>query len=387
MNLGVDVRCLQDNVRTGVGEYTWQILNNLAQDKSINLSGFANAAHKIDLPPSLSQIMKIHKGNVPNKLMNFLQWRRLGKPLDNILNSSVSKQEAIWLPNPSFINLSGKVPTILTIHDLSFIHFPKFFPYKGRLWYFPAVKKLIKNGLRGNFLIAAVSKHTAEDLLDLYPELENKVRIVPPGLDERYFTSVTAEISEHVRHKYNLPNKFFFSLGTIEPRKNYGLLLSAYEQLFLMNPDLEYDLVIAGNWGWKYEPIKRQLSKMTSRHRIKFINYVDNDDKPAIYQSASLFLFPSLYEGIGLPVLEAMASQIPVICSNSSSLPEIVGNAGTLVSPQLLEAWVNRLADYVHKPATYLNLVTQGVMQAQNFSWQKTAAAYKRNFIELINKK
>lgn len=385
MHLGVDIRCLQDKWRTGVGEYVWQTLKALGQDPSFKLSGFANAAGQIDLPPEIGEVMRFKRGRLPNKIMNLRLWLRLGRSLDQILSSSQGKLDLFWLPNPSFVNISNNLPTVLTVHDLSFIHYPNFFPLKGKLWYFPAVVSLLKNGLSSRFLIAAVSEHTAEDIKQEFPHLKNKVRTVPPGLNDKYFTPVSQQEIKLVREKYKITNKYLLSLGTIEPRKNYSLLLAMYDKLIKNNSDFPYDLVIAGSWGWCYQELMKQHKKLVQADRIKFIGYVADEDKAALYQGAELFLFPSLYEGIGLPPLEAMASGLPVVASHSSSLPEVVGEAGILLSPYLAGTWVATVEWLLSDNKAREQLRTRGLAQAKLFSWTKTAEAYKQIFTDLIS--
>lgn len=384
MKLGVDVRCLQDTFRTGVGEYAWQVLKYLALNKECELFGFANAAKKIDLPDEVTKVARISQGRVPNKIMNLMQWQGWGKPLDKILIHQHGNVDAVWLPNPNFVSLSGEIPSILTVHDLAFMHHPEYFPSKGKYWYFPAVKKILNSGFAGNYFIVAVSQHTADDLVALFPKHSNKICIAPPGLDQKYFDKVTEENILKMRQKYSLPEKYLLSLGTIEPRKNYALLIKAYEQALLNRQDYDYDLVIAGNWGWKYEPIKKMLRASKFASRIRFINYVDQQDKPALYQGASLFLFPSLYEGIGLPVLEAMASGLPVISSNTSSMPEIVNKAGLLLSPHLPDLWTYEILEFASNPNGFDKFLELGKQQAQQYNWKKTADVYSSYFRKLI---
>lgn len=383
MNLGVDIRCLQDKKRTGVGEYAWQILNHLAGKENINISAFANAAGQIDFPDNLARAIKVKRGYVPNKLMNLLLWLKLSQPFDRIIGNSQSKLDVLWLPNPSFVNLSNNVPVLLTVHDLSFLHYPYFFPVKGKFWYFPAVKNLLTRGLPDKSLIAAVSQHTANDLIQVFPHLKNKVRVMPPGLDHKHFIEPSIAELNSVRVKYKLPEKFLLSLGTIEPRKNYMLLLQMYEKIIKNQPNFPCDLVIAGGWGWRYNSIKKFYDQSKAKSRIRFIGYVDDLDKTALYNLAEIFIYPSVYEGIGLPVLEAMAAGTPVIASQSSSLPEVVEDGGILLSPYLIDSWAEVTNWLISNNNAKADLRARGLAQANKFSWTNTAEAYNNLFIEL----
>ncbi|MDZ4229531.1 MAG: glycosyltransferase family 1 protein, partial [Candidatus Veblenbacteria bacterium] len=289
MRLGVDIRCLQDRWRTGVGEYVWQTLKVLSTDPSLHLRGFANAAGRIDLPPGLERVVEIHRSRVPNKFMNLKQFWRLGQPIDELARARSEPLDIFWLPNPGFAFLSGRRPAVLTVHDLAFMHFPELFPHRGRLWYFPAVKRLLTQGLPPRSLVAAVSQHTADDVAHCFPVLRERIRVVPPGLDARYLEAPTAEACGQVRQRYGLPAQYLLSLGTVEPRKNYALLVAAYEEIVRQNKNYPYDLVIAGAWGWRTASLRRLLARLTSRGRIHFIGYVPDEDKPALYAQAKLF--------------------------------------------------------------------------------------------------
>ncbi|HLD85841.1 MAG TPA: glycosyltransferase family 1 protein [Patescibacteria group bacterium] len=383
MKLGVDIRCLQDKRRTGVGEYAWQVLKELSQDKSISLYGWANAAGRIDLPAGLERLMPIYRGRLPNKLMNLKLWLKFGRPMDKVKAIKPGALDAWWLPNPSFAHISPTRPTLLTVHDLAFRHYPEYFPYKGRLWYFPAVRSLLTRGLPKRSLVVAVSQHTAEDIAQEFPQLKSRLRVAPPGLETRYFDTVPAEKVAAVKQRYQLPPRYLFSLGTIEPRKNYQLLLRLYEEILRREPDFPCDLVIAGGWGWRFKSIRQLLLRLKSRTRIHFIGYVPDDDKAALYAQADLFLFPSLYEGIGLPPLEAMAAGTPVIASQAASLPEVLAEAAMLLSPFLSETWIDNICWLIKDQAARQELSDRGRARARQFSWVKTAAVYKDLWQEL----
>ncbi len=383
MNVVIDLRCLQDKWRTGVGEYTWQILSQLKNWSDLKINGFLNAIGQIDLPQDLNNVLRITRGRIPNKLMNLKFFWRWGAGLDELASHS-GKVDLLWLPNPGFVNIRSNIPTLLTIHDISFIHWPEFFPHKGRWWFFPAVRRFLSSGLPERSLIACVSEHTAADVKQFFPKLASKIRIVPPGLNEKYFIPVTKEKLISVKKKYNLPEKFLLSLGTVEPRKNYQTLLRAYEILAGINSNTP-ELIIAGGWGWRYSKIKKIHEKSQFKNKIKFIGYVADDDKPALYQLASIFLFPSLYEGIGLPPLEAMASGCPVIASHTSSLPEVLGESAILLPPDLPVAWAQTINWLWVDNAEQNKLSVLGKKQASKFSWSRTTAAYHTLFEELIN--
>jgi glycosyltransferase involved in cell wall biosynthesis len=178
-----------------------------------------------------------------------------------------------------------------------------------------------------------------------------------------------------VQQKYNLPPKFILYVGTIEPRKNLSRLLEVFREL--LNNNLEVKLVIIGKKGWLYEAFFNKLQTLGLEDRVIFPGYVEEADLPACYQLAKVFVFPSVYEGFGLPPLEAMACGIPVISSNSSSLPEVVGDGGLLVGPNDTQAWVTALTRVLTDTELQRDLRKRALAQAQKFSWANAANEMK----------
>jgi len=386
MIIGVDVRCLQDTWRTGVGETAWQILKSLSTFPNVKLVGFANAAKHVDLPPNLRDVMQVVHTRIPNKLKNLCFSLKIGEPIDVTLEKKIGqKLDVLWLPNPSFVYVSGKVPVVLTVHDLAFCHYPEFFPVRGKFWYFPTVKKLLKNGLPEKSFILTSSQHTADDVVDYAPILRNKTRAALLGVEKEYFNSPSADSIRSTLDKFNIKKDFILSVGTIEPRKNYKLLLEVYNNLVLKDPTYPYDLVIAGIWGWRSNDLKILYNNLPTKHRIHFLGYITVDEKKELYSSCKLFVYPSFYEGFGLPVLEAMAAGKPVVVSQTSSLPEVVGDAGLLLSPYKPEVWQEAL-NYLARDNDFRNeYAIKSVKQAQKFSWEKTAAIYLDVFNKLLS--
>jgi glycosyltransferase involved in cell wall biosynthesis len=386
MVVGVDIRCLQDTWRTGVGEVAWQTLRALANFPDIKLVGFANAAGKINLPPEVEKVIKVVRTRVPNKVKNLAFYLKLGKSLDKLLTEqSGTPIDVLWLPNPGFAFFSGQVPVVLTVHDLSFIHFSEFFPRRGKWWYFPAVRQLLKKGLPQKSFVAAVSQHTADDLVEQFPNLRSKIKVIYPGVTEDNFTSPSDQFKKSVRDKFNLPTRFLLSVGTVEPRKNYGLLLQAYDNLLKIEPTYPWDLVIVGGWGWRSQALKKQYNNLTCQSRIHFVGYVTSEEKKALYAQAELFLYPSFYEGFGIPPLEAMAASVPVVVSHTSSLADVVGEGGVLLNPRKSSAWVEALQWLKEDAGARQQLSQQGRRQAQKFSWTSSAQSYYDLFKSLLN--
>lgn len=239
---------------------------------------------------------------------------------------------------------SSKAKIVTTVHDLVFIKYPETVD--------PLIlstqKKRLKKIVESETVIIADSVSTKNDLVEIYQLNPDRVNIVYPSYSSIYSPQSKSEI-DRVKNKYSLPGKYIFSLGTQEPRKNLARLAQAVQ-------GLDLPLVLAGKHGWGEE--------------TKTIGYVPDTDLPALYSGAEVFAFPSLYEGFGFPVLEAMACGTPVVTSNISSLPELAGDAAVLVDPKDIASIAGGIRRAI---AERTQLVKLGLMQCQKFSWEKTA--------------
>lgn len=360
MIIGIDGRPLMDGRYSGVGWYAHYLINNLtshftADDYRI----FYNSSREVKVPAFAGDKITTHYYRIPNKVLSlatkFFGWPRIDDLLGGV--------DTLYLPNINFVACRPTTRLVVTIHDLSFIHFPYFFTIKMRLWHWLInVKKL---ACRADAVIAD-SEHTKRDIIDLFQVDPAKVTVVYPGVAEHYFNPVSDEIKLSVRKKYNLPDKFILYLGAIEPRKNLESLVEAYLQL--ENPD--HDLVIGGGVGWKSQRI---LDLAARSERIKLIGYVAEEDKSALYQLATAFVYPSYYEGFGLPLVEAMASGCPVIAGHTSSQGEVVADAGLLVDPHNINSIKQAMTAILGDERLRDHYRAKGLIQARRFSWPRAA--------------
>ncbi len=375
MVLGVDLRCLQGGVVTGVGEYARRTLAAMLElDPLLVARGYTSGRKPPGLKAEDRHRIELVQTRLPSRVVNLLQFFGAGQPLAKSLGMT-GTVDALWLPNPGFVRLSQDVPTVLTVHDLSFFHYPELFPWRGRVWYSPAMRQLLRQ-LPASCTIAAVSRHTAADVSACVPGFKGRITVVPPGVGPEFMGSVSKDDVAIMRRKYKLPERYLLSLGTIEPRKNYQLLLRAYELLLRGKSNFAPDLVVAGAWGWRTGAFTRELAKLASRHRVHILGYVAAQDKPALYSGAELFLYPSIFEGFGMPALEAMALGVPVLASHSSSLPEVVGDSGLLLDPWRPEAWANAIDWLVGDEKSRQELGIKARARARGFTWQRAAASY-----------
>jgi len=256
--------------------------------------------------------------------------------------------------------------TLLTVHDLSFLHHPEAF-VPALLRY---LERVVPRSIARADLVLADSAHTRFDMVSRLGVPPDKVRVLYSGVRPCFQPKpASSGERERLQARYGFgEGPYVLSLGTLQPRKNYVRLIRAFNQL----PDhLADQLLIAGGRGWLYEEILAEARQHADR--VRLLGFVDDTDLPALYRHAALFAFPSLYEGFGLPVLEAMACGVPVVCSNSSSLPEVAGDAALLVDPLDTDRLAVAMACVLGDAVLRQDMVARGLAQASGFTWELAA--------------
>ncbi len=256
--------------------------------------------------------------------------------------------------------------SVFTLYDLTFLKFPQVHLPLNR-WY---SRLMVPRGLRAANAVIAISECTKRDAVTIYHLPDEHVRVIHLGV-EAGFKPTDPPMASAVRDRYHLPDRFILAVGTIEPRKNLITLLEAYHSLSEQFPDVK--LVIAGKRGWRAAAFFNRLRELGLEDRVVLTGFVPDVDLPALYSLATVFAFPSIYEGFGLPVLEAMACGTPVMCSNTSSLPEIAGDAALLLPPDDVHGWAQALRQMLSDTSLQHNLRDRGLRQAARFTWENTA--------------
>jgi glycosyltransferase involved in cell wall biosynthesis len=269
-----------------------------------------------------------------------------------------------------------RVPSVFTLHDIAYLRFPQYHLLQNRLFLAWMMPRFLAQADQ----IITVSESTRRDALQHYRLDPAKVAVIPEGVEPRFTPAVEATQLDAVRRAYNLPARFILFVSTIEPRKNLPTLLEAYVALRPKHPDV--GLVIAGGKGWLYQSFFDRLSALGLQDVVKLTGFIADEQLPALLSAAEVFAFPSYFEGFGLPPLEAMACGVPVVCSNASSLPEVVGDAGLLVPPDDPRAWVEALDQVLSNPGLRAELRGRGLARARQFTWEaaarQTLAVYER---------
>lgn len=261
----------------------------------------------------------------------------------------------------------GRTKTVTTVHDISPILHPETVTPR-HAWFFRAlIRPLVR---RADWLIT-VSRSTAEEIVEWDPTLGRRLSVIHEGVSSDFYP-VEPRIVAAMRAQYHLPEEYILCLGTVQPRKNLSRLLEAFA-LMVRHDAFLPPLVIAGSLGWLYEPILRRVAELRLDSRVRFLGFVPDDDLPALLSGASVFVFPSIHEGFGLPVLEAMACGVPVVTSNRSSLPEVAGDAAVLVDPFRAEAIAEGIRGVLGSKVTAVELRRLGLQRASVFTWADTA--------------
>jgi glycosyltransferase involved in cell wall biosynthesis len=260
-----------------------------------------------------------------------------------------------------------QAPTVLTVHDLIFERYPEHHTHRNVAFLRAAMPRFV----RAADAVIAVSEHTKRDLVDIYGTPPAKIAVVYEGIDPA-FRPAPPEKTARVRAAYSPDAPYLLMVGTLEPRKNHATALRALAHL--TREGCPHHLVIAGGRGWLFEPVRDLVARLGLAGRVRFAGYVPDADLPALYAGAACVLLPSLYEGFGFPVLEAMACGAPVVCSNASSLPEVAGSAALLVSPEDDAALADAVRLVLTQPALAAAMRARGLTQAARFRWERCAA-------------
>jgi glycosyltransferase involved in cell wall biosynthesis len=264
--------------------------------------------------------------------------------------------------------LARRIPGVVTIHDVSFLLFPERF-LAGRRRYLSTFTRFSARGAR---IVVASSENTRRDIVRLLGVPEERVRVIYLGVEERFREKPDPAVLAHFREKHGLTGEFFLYVGTLEPRKNLVRLLDAYHAARLRG--VEWPLVLAGGKGWMYEEIFQRVKDLNLSQYVRFPGYVLYEELPLWYNAASAFVYPSLYEGFGLPVAEAMACGCPVLTARNSSLVEVAGNAAILVDGEDIAGLTEALCRLAGDGSERDHLSRLGLAQSAQFDWARTAA-------------
>lgn len=354
MRIGIDVRILREE-RRGVGHYVANLLENLmelAKDDTFFL--YSPSSIKFKPITEDNWHCRFGKFNLPG----FFWFQFWGKALITMDKLDIFFQPYNILPQ----NLPARIKKIVAVHDF-LASKPNMLAHYGRLLH----KLFFEKTLRLADHIIVFSEAVKQKLVQYFPVNPEKITVIYYGVKKMFHPYDKAEIARF-RQQYKLFKPYILTVATLEPVKNYPTLLKAFKRI-----SRDYDLVIIGGKGWKAQTILSLIDELKLTERVKLMGYVSQEQLPPFYNGAEIYVHPSLYEGFGQPVLEAMACGVPIIASNSSSLPEIGGNAALYFNPKSVDELVFKIETLLTDNELRKNLIKKGLARAKNFTWEKTA--------------
>ncbi len=359
MQVAIDIRSLVEENLTGIGYYTQSLVAELTRNTSVDWYLYYNQSKSITEPAVVRRLRTLPHVHIiitryPNKMFNLLVASGLIQ-LDRVVcnHAGISTLDWFFFPNVGFISTSRKTKTLLAIHDVTFAQFPHYYTFKRRVWHvITRPHKLIRQA----HTVVVPSESTGRSIKALcrsYP----KIVTIPHGRLEENTTS-------SLEKKEGKP--YFLALATIEPRKNFEGIVQAYKDSRAYTKGI--DLVIVGGKGWGYRNI---LKSFKSTPGITYHGYIPHEEKKKLLSGALALVYPSFYEGFGLPVLEAFSCGVPVITSDRSSLPELCAGAAYLVRPHMVSDIAHALRDLAENPSLREWYAKKGYERAADFSWTK----------------
>ena len=372
MKIAIDLRPLMAGKVTGVEVYIESMLKALFElNPKHQFILWYNAFKPIDTGhfPKLPENVKLKRTRVPNKLFNLslslLRWPKL----DKLIGEGI---DILWVPDPRPAPVSKNCQKIITFHDLSFEDFKFSFNFKTRLWH--KILRPKKEAMEANTIVA-VSEFTKGQLIEEYNIDKRKIKVIHEAAASHLKPLNLPKSFEIIRRKYGLPASYFLCLSTLEPRKNTAGIIEAYLE-WQKDTQVDVGLVIAGK---KYPGIFSE-TRLKKHPNIHMTGFIDEEDKALLYQHALAFLYPSFYEGFGLPILEAMQCGTPVITSNATAMPEVAGGAALLVNPNKPRELKEAMHEIYRDQKLRTELAEKGMKRAEEFSWKKAAETFLKLF-------
>ena len=370
MHIGIDASRAVRGERTGTEHYSARLLDALARNEDAAQHRFVCY---VNAPPDSVPLDLFGFNLPPNFTLRPLPFRRLWTHVRLSTEMVQHPPDVLFVPS-HVVPLRHPTNTVVTIHDVGYLFYPEAHTPLSRFY----LNLSTRFSVRSARLVIAISHATADDLQKHYQVPEEKIRVIWHGVDT-FFQPVPfrAELMR-VRVEYQIPTQrpFLLYVGTLQPRKNLERLVEAYaaglRESRLGTPPPT--LVLAGKKGWLYDKLFAQVKSLGLEEDVYFPGYIAQADLPALLSGALAFVFPSLYEGFGMPALEAMACGTPLIASRASSLPEVVGNAGLLVGPHDTKAWTAALHAVTNDTTLRKRLQGAGMARAAQFSWERVAA-------------
>ncbi|MCH7837091.1 MAG: glycosyltransferase family 4 protein [Chloroflexi bacterium] len=359
MRIAVDGSAIPRQM-AGAGVYTYQLVRALAETAGAHqLTVFARPGLFDELAAQQPRLQVVHIDQ--SSRVARLAWEQARLP------SLLRRHEIDLLHSPHHHTpLATRRPRVVTFHDVTFLVLPERYTTARRLY----MATVTRAAARVADTIITPSQTIRRDVIDRLGVPDERVVTIPDAAGPQYVPIEDESVLDRLRQQYQLPNRYILSIGSLEPGKNRGRLIQAYAGL--EDAGVDCPLVVAGLPAWRYEGDYEQARRL-GQGQVRFLGYVPDGDLPALYSAATLLAFPSLYEGFGLPVLEAMSCGTPVVTANVAATAEIAGDAALLVDPRNVGALAEAMGRLLSDDALRADLRARGLERAKQFSWQRTA--------------
>ncbi len=359
VRIGLNAHLLSSRVgyrRAGIHRYISEQIRHLRPPDEYKVTVFTNNTETAENEGALTFVSSQWP---TERRMARILWEQLALPV------VAARQNLDLLHGMAFVLPYARTcPAVVTIFDLSFIHYPERFPALQRIYLTSQTRRSCQAARR----IVAISESTGRDLERYYGISNEKIDIVLPGVG-REFQLIDRDKVESFRKEKRLTDPYLLHVGTLQPRKNIPFLVKALAKI--RRPNLK--LILVGGKGWNYDEIYSAVEKYGLKKQVDFRGFVTDTELPLWYNAAAATIFPSLYEGFGLPVLEAMACGSPVIAANTSAIPEVAGQAALLYEPDDLTELIDHIAILLDDPQIAAKMQENGLSQATRFTWQRAS--------------
>jgi glycosyltransferase involved in cell wall biosynthesis len=366
MRVGIDFTA-GIHQRGGIGRYTRELFRALIsldqQDDFVVYYSHPRGQRPERVFPKTKNVAERPFG-ISDRWLSVL-WFRLHMPVP--IDMVTGPVDLFHFPN-FMLPPVRRARTVVTVHDLSFLLHPECAEEGNRAY----LERTVPDSVRRADFVVVDSANTQNDLIVLLDADPARIEVIYPAVDSHFRPIDDEEALSAVRDKYNLHFPFILNQNVIEPRKNIPRLIEAFSRL-KRDLGISHRLVIGGGLGWMYESVFQAVEEFNVADSVVFLGYVPDEDLPALYNLADLFVYPSIYEGFGIPCVEAMACGTPVVASNTSSLPEAIGDAGLMVRPTDVDGIAEAIAQVLTNPTLRHDLRRRGLERAQLFTWQASA--------------
>jgi glycosyltransferase involved in cell wall biosynthesis len=371
-----DAGPLVNGQKSGVGHYTDRLVKALAVNypNELTLVGhyFNFLDRKRPVLPRYNNVSYRVSRFLPGKALSILRRIGLQIPFDLLIRS---RGDIALFPNFVSLPTIQRIKKIVVVHDLIFEDSPEYLQPANRKF----LKRFVPSSVKNADLVVAVSENTKKEIIEHYKISPSKIIVVTPAVDHSEFKSMPGQAVQDVTAKFGIKKPYILTVGTLEPRKNLIGVLNAFE-LLPESIKEKHSLVLVGGKGWLDSEIQHKYEQLNKKYSVVKTGYVEDDDLPALYSGAKVFVYPSFYEGFGIPPLEAMACGAPVITSDNSSLPEVVGSAAIMVKATETRSLADKIEEVLTNKDLADNLSKQGLKQSYKFSWEDSA----RKLIEAL---